>query len=592
MNIQTTGEDLIVKGASYSIIIGTARREFSYYRREILLYTGKIDVLLDTLEFTDEPQEILSYTHTQKDESIEVVFKGRGGRWVEKSVIFICHQDYFMVMARVEGVATGITDIRYFASGVSVKTPGSRALIAPRFDWFVGKIQRRIDEDELLSCQQWFSPPPFSYIYTDEGVFSAVGVAARKGDQNFTAFLHTGKDDSFVLQYEGHCPVKGIFITPSLVFCPDAMEWDGALRTYRDVLERERCLVILGHKRVPQWWREPIFCGWGEMRYEYRADHDDHENGNFVNVTDYCTQRRYERYLDALEREGVHPGTVIIDMGWAEQVAFGKPDTHKWPDMRSFIDRQHEKGRHVLLWFTPMVTQGLAAEACLMLQGRAVAPDPTNPVYVDILNEQLSYMLSSGPEGLDADGFKIDFTQNNPSEQGVFTGYLNSFWGLINTTNEKHLYSKRDQRSELIRVHDKNVWGIELLHRYLENIYKGMKAVKAESLLITHTPNPYFTDVSDMIRLNDLDGECDNVLEVMSSRAKIASAINPSWLIDTDNDLMIDRNHWRQYIALQPCLGIPDTYYATHIATSMEAFTTEDYALLRQIFEDYRAALD
>ena len=328
------------------------------------------------------------------------------------------------------------------------------------------------------------------------------------------------------------------------------------------------------------------------MRYEYRIDHDNHENGNFVNVTDYCMQSRYERYLEALEREGINPGNVIIDMGWAEQVALGKSDPHKWPSLRSFIDKQHSKGRHVLLWYTPMITQGLPIGACLVLNGRPVAPDPTNPVYKDILAEQLRLMLSSDPDCLDADGFKIDFTQNNPSEEGVFTGYLNSFWGLINTSNEKHLYEKRAQRSELIHIHGQGVWGVELLHRYLENIYGGMKAIKADSLLITHTPNPYFADVSDIIRLNDLDGECDNVLEVMSSRAKIARSMNPFWLIDTDNDLMIDKKHWREYMALQPHIGIPDTYYATHIATSCEAFTAEDYALVKRVFEQYRANVD
>ena len=327
------------------------------------------------------------------------------------------------------------------------------------------------------------------------------------------------------------------------------------------------------------------------MRYEYRKDHDSHENGNFINVTDYCMQSRYERYLKILEENDINPGTIIIDMGWAEQAALGKPDLHKWSSLRSFIDLQHQKGRHVLLWFTPIVTQGLPLEACLLLNERPVAPDPTNPLYKEILENQLYFMLSSDTGCLDADGFKIDFTQNNPSEEGVFTGYLNSFWGLINTSIEKHLYEKRDQRSQLIQVYESGVWGVELLYRYIENIYVGMKRIKEDSLLITHTPNPSFFDVSDMIRLNDLDGECDNVLEVMSSRAKITKAMNPEWLIDTDNDLMIDKAHWRDYIALQPQLGVPDTYYATHIATSCEAFNDNDYALLRRVFAEYRATL-
>ena len=541
MKLQTIGEGLTIEGSSYSVVFGQTYREFSYFRKGVLLYSGEVDVLLDTLESKDIPCRGITYTYTQKENDISVVFEVEQDRWDHKYIEFTFRPEYFSVLARVEGSSDGITDIHYFSSGRGLKAQDSRMFIAPRFDWFVGKVQKPICEDELLSCQQWFSPPPFCYIYTDGTICSAIGVSAHRGEHTFTAFFHMGNDDSFVLQYEGHCKVDGVFVSPCLVFSPEATLWDEALQNYRKILEHEQSIPIMKTKAIPRWWREPIFCGWGEMRYEYRIDHDAHENGNFVNVTDYCMQSRYERYLDALEHGGVNPGTVIIDMGWAEQVALGKSDPHKWPSLRSFIDRQHGKGRHVLLWFTPMVTQGLPLEACLMLKGRPVAPDPTSPVYRDILTEQLRLMLSSDSDCLDADGFKIDFTQNNPSEEGVFTGYLNSFWGLINTSNGKHLYEKRAQRSELIQVHGQGVWGVELLHKYLENIYGGMKAIKADSLLITHTPNPYFADVSDVIRLNDLDGECDNVLEVMSSRAKIERFRNPFWWIDTDNDLMIDK---------------------------------------------------
>lgn len=116
-----------------------------------------------------------------------------------------------------------------------------------------------------------------------------------------------------------------------------------------------------------------------------------------------------------------------------------------------------------------------------------------------------------------------------------------------------------------------------------------MKAVKPDSMLITHTPNPYFADVVDVLRLNDLDGESDNVLEIMSARAEIAKVGCEFWLIDTDNDLMINKTRWRDYITLQPQLGIPDTYYATNIAASGETFDANEYALLRQVFENYRS---
>ena len=190
-------------------------------------------------------------------------------------------------------------------------------------------------------------------------------------------------------------------------------------------------------------------------------------------------------------------------------------------------------------------------------------------------------------KAIDADGFKIDFTQNTPSEEDIFTTYINSFWGLINENNEKHLYKKRTERKELIKVSKKNVWGVELLKLYIENLFKIMKEVKKDSLLITHTCNPYFSDVVDMLRLNDLDGESDAVLEIMKGRAMLARISCDKWLIDTDNDLMVDLNHWRDYISIQSKLGIPDTYYTNHIAMSFEKLTKDDYSLLKKVFDSF-----
>jgi len=134
-------------------------------------------------------------------------------------------------------------------------------------------------------------------------------------------------------------------------------------------------------------------------------------------------------------------------------------------------------------------------------------------------------------------------------------------------------------------------WGVEILREYIRLIYENMKIHKPDSMLITHTPNPYFTEIVDVLRLNDLDGECQDVLGVMQNRAKIARMCAQNWLLDTDNDLMVDKARWRAYIQLQPQLGIPDTYYASAIAHSQEQFDEDDYALLRQVWAEYRQSL-
>lgn len=77
----------------------------------------------------------------------------------------------------------------------------------------------------------------------------------------------------------------------------------------------------------------------------------------------------------------------------------------------------------------------------------------------------------------------------------------------------------------------------------------------------------------------------------MANRAEIARMCSPYWLIDTDNDLMVNKNMWKEYIRMQPLLGIPDTYYISAIASSGEIFDQEDYDLLKSIWKEYREKL-
>ena len=413
----------------------------------------------------------------------------------------------------------------------------------------------------------------------------------RLAHTTFLSFDYTGsRGASFRLTYEGHTAVSGTFTSPKLVIGFGHQEKNEAIDSYIHYLRHNDYLPAEQTKEIPAWWHEPIFCGWGQMRYDYRADHDGHENDNFINVTFYCTEQLYRNYIASMEANDINPGTIIIDMGWAQDPALHTPSPKRWTDMRGFIDEQHSKGRKVLLWYTPVVTQGLPDDACMTLFGKPVCPDPTSPVYQQILAEEIRKMISSESDCLNADGFKIDFTQNTPSENGRFLSYINNFWGLINEDNEKYLYPPLAERQELIQTHG-NKWGVEILREYIRLLHENMKIYKPDSMLITHTPNPYFTEIVDVLRLNDLDGDCQDVLGVMQNRAAIARMCAQNWLLDTDNDLMVDKARWRAYIQLQPQLGIPDTYYASAIANSQEQFDESDYALLRQVWAQYRESL-
>lgn len=553
-----------------------------------------LDSAIDTLDAADSSEGAMVVASRRQDGPVtELTFTARSAVWRQKRIQLRFEPACVVYRVTVVGDGERITNANLLHMP---ETAGGRTALsqvfAPRFDWFDAEVRVRPDQDERLACQQWLSPPPFTYVFEGDGGDGVwVAVSAEAGEFNFQSFDYTGSRGlSFRLPFEAHTTVRGDKSLPDLVIgFTGGLGFDGV----RESIEWQRVIGRLPEvstpREKPAWWSQPIFCAWGQMRYDYRADHYGHENGTFINVTSYCTELRYRNSLAALEAHGVDPGTVVIDMGWARRAALAEPHPGRWTDMRAFIEEQHDKKRKVLLWFTPVVFEGLPREACMLLDGEPVAVDPTSPAYVSILSEQIRIMVGEGDGCLNADGFKLDFTQCVPSESDRFVSRMPHFFGLINDNDDELSYPRlADGRESLITTYEP-IWGVEMLRRYLFNIRNLAKKIKQDAMIMTHTANPAFADLVDVLRLNDLDGQCDDVLGVMTARAKIAEICSPHWLIDTDDDLMMDKERWRAYAELQPSLGIPDTYYATGIAQSQEELDADDLTRLREIWDEYRA---
>jgi CBS domain-containing protein len=211
----------------------------------------------------------------------------------------------------------------------------------------------------------------------------------------------------------------------------------------------------------------------------------------------------------------------------------------------------------VLLWWKAWDPEGLPQELCVTRpDGVPVAVDPTAPGAAELLRELMHELLS--PDGLDADGLKVDFTAQTPS-------------------------------GESLRAHG-GAWGIALLHELLRVVYDGAKEAKPDALVITQTPHPAFADVTDMVRLNDmlrLDDpgpiRPETVVPQMRHRAAVAAAALPGRLIDTDDWTVPDRATWREYLEAKQELGVPSLYYATHLDLTGEPLEGRDYAVLRRV---------
>ena len=206
-----------------------------------------------------------------------------------------------------------------------------------------------------------------------------------------------------------------------------------------------------------------------------------------------------------LEQDGVVPGTVVLDDKWQADVRHERAG-HRQVARPARLDRRPARARAARPALVEGVgsREGLDPELCIRNpDGEPVGLDPIEPGRARAAARERACGCSR-PNGLDADGLKVDFTARTPSGPRARAG-----------TDER--------------------WGIALLHELLATVYTAAKEAKPDALVMTHTPHPAFVDVTDMIRLNDMIGGVRSVVPQMRHRAQVARAACPELLIDTDD---------------------------------------------------------
>lgn len=484
--------------------------------------------------------------------------------WTRKTVRIHCRPQRFTYSIEVQG-SGAIAEVLYFGGHYSESLRWGAG-----FFWSGQRFERifnpepNIPEMFLLPATSntkidligvpipargdwFFTPPPFCFAAQTARNWVALGVEAQPGHHTFTEYGYHGHLDAFYLSlaYEGHTVVDGSFQLPAIGFDFAADEYL-AVEAHVSALRQQNLVPTPQHVTPPGWWRTPIFCGWGSQCYLASVDQG--------HAPDFARQEHYEQFLAVLDQHDIDPGIVVLDDKWQTTYGDNTVDETKWPDVRGFIDQQHQRGRRVLLWLKAWDPEGVPVEECITnAGGKAIAFDPTNPAYERRLRHAVRRMLST--DSYNADGFKIDFTARIPSGYGL-------------------------------RLHDDRVWGLELMCRYLAILHSEAKQIKPDALIMSHTPHPYLADVLDMIRLNDINIGRD-VNRAMRHRARIAAIACPEAIIDTDNWPITDKAAWRAYLEIQPELGVPSLYCVTHIDSTHEPLDEDDYRLIRQVWAEY-----
>lgn len=417
-------------------------------------------------------------------------------------------------------------------------------------------------------------PLCFAIGTTPGGQWLSLGISARRGQHLFSEFEYLGGAD-FALRLNswGARPVRGHMATPRVILTP-AQSAPDAVGTYGAIVSS--ALGLAARQAPCSWWGRPIVCGWGHQSWQgdlFRIRSSPERPPDNAVYT-LCTQATYRDFIDLLDGQGIPWGTLVIDARWFLAGGLKNIDIGRWPDLRGFIDALHGRGRKILLWWGPWDPEGIPGDDCVRYQpaqspgrqnrpgrmakfgtpqpGKKLAIDITLPRVRERIRDQVRQLLS--PSGFNADGLKLDHVSAAP---GVY--------GMSFPEGSARLF------------------GLEAVRSCLELIYGAAKEAKPDALIIGQSPTPYLTDVQDMIRLGDIySARADSVTAEMTFRADMTRQVDPTWLIDTDGWPLPSLRAMRDYIDAQPALGVPSLYYATHLDTTGEALTADDYARIRK----------
>lgn len=415
----------------------------------------------------------------------------------------------------------------------------------------------------------------FAMARERDGEWLAMGLAVEPGQYHFSEFEYVG-GGTFGLRLTcwGVPEGENTFCPPGIVLTTGPTAED-ALARYAAVL-RERGLVPRATRAEASWWRRPIVCGWGHQCYQadlFRVRSSAERLPDNAAYT-LCTQLNYRDIVDTLDHHEIPWGTLVIDAHWFLSGGLKDVDIGRWPDLRGFIDRLHEQGRRVLLWWSPWAHEGVPEAECVRFlpgpetrqnrpgrlskfgtpqPGKKIAVDATVPEVRERIRQQVRVALGAGPACWNADGFKIDHVSAAP---GIY--------GMAFPDGSTRLF------------------GVEAAHAAMALIHETAKDVKPDALIVGQSPNPYFADVQDMVRLGDVySHQAASVLSEMRFRATMARLADPSCLVDTDGWPMPSLTAWREYTREQPAIGVPSLYYCSHLDTTGDALTAPDYALIR-----------
>jgi len=286
--------------------------------------------------------------------------------------------------------------------------------------------------------------------------------------------------------YGGNLRLKGPYALPRITVF-DESDKVAVVKKYIRRLYDDGLAV---HNR--QWedaWAGPIYCFFSDQMYEYQVDRSTPEMlGEMTMTANYCNERFMQQCLDFLVEKAIDYRMLILDYGWFICNGHWREHPERFSNLKAAIQKLQRMGKKVLLWYSPYFN---AEQSLNYRQHPEIAvrkpdgspltvtrfsievnytSDFTHPAMRELAMRDIEYML--GPDGLDADGIKLDCTHQPPTVENIFH---DPSWGL----GERFCY----------QVH--------------KLVYDHAKKVKPSCCINTTSGNPLFNRTYDLHRIHD-----------------------------------------------------------------------------------------
>jgi len=426
--------------------------------------------------------------------------------------------------------------ITNFQKGLRIFTKDDRSfdtskwikMFTPEPDNYYSNSSVMVGIRQDVDGQRYFAPAPLNLSFQTPAGWFSLGLCQLPDAVNFQF-----QDGYVSIDYpwdKMELPENLLYWTTPICFTFNKTEWDG-IKDYRNYLMKNGYAsdVPIEEKQIPDWWMYPLICTWGEQTLDNAAQDKPRFTSNWV-----------KEYVSNLEKKlEIKKYTLIIDDKWQQKYGDPYPDSTRFRDLRELVDWVHRKGHKVLLWWRCWYgEEGSLPDRMGILDGDYI--DATHPRFEEYVKQSVKMIFGDDAGELNADGLKVDyiFDVRNPP----VANYANPSLGI----------------------------GFREVYRYADILYREAKKIKKDCLITFSGPDPHFSLIQDISRLNDAGRDSLQ----RQYRAHVNALSAPNLLIDGDGAAMFESLANYHHIT-SSVFSIPSLYYLTnfedgHITDEMQ----------------------